>query len=141
MLGHQVPFLATMDGTMAGLPVYHTNVLMSIGEAFAAVCFAAMPYPADREDVRTELARAGKEIVAISLEQMHAFVGNMLQLHSPKGAFIFLSETAFPALAPDQRSKLEKHGQLVPVPIPTIERVGGGSVRCMLAENFLPLRA
>ncbi|MBK8338568.1 MAG: amidinotransferase [Flavobacteriales bacterium] len=141
MLGHQVPFLATMDGTLTGQPVYHTNVVMSIGEAFAAVCFAAMPYPADREDVRTELERADKEIIPISLQQMHAFVGNMLQLRSSKGAFIFLSETAFHALAPDQRSKLEKHGQLVPVPIPTIERVGGGSVRCMLAENFLPLRA
>ena len=137
MLGHQVPFLATMDGTLTGQPVYHTNVLMSIGEAFAAVCFEAMPYPVDRDDVRTELDRAEKEMIPITLAQMHAFVGNMLQLRSAKGMFIFLSETAFTALRPDQRIVLEKHGQLVPAAVPTIERVGGGSVRCMLAENFL----
>lgn len=149
MDGHQVPFLATMDGTLTGQPVYHTNVVMSIGEGFAVVCFEAMPYPVDREDVRAELERAGKEIVPISLDQMHHYVGNMLQLrgtglHSPladasrAASFLFLSETAFTALHPDQRMALERHGQLVPVAIPTIERVGGGSVRCMLAENFLP---
>jgi hypothetical protein len=154
MDGHQVPFLATMDGTLTGQAVYHTNVVMSIGEAFATVCFEAMPYPVDREDVRAELERAGKEVIAITLEQMHRYVGNMLQLHGSRGgsghpsppgegsgvraSFLFLSETAFTALRPDQRMALEQHGQLVPVAIPTIEVVGGGSVRCMLAENFLP---
>jgi hypothetical protein len=153
MDGHQVPFLATMDGTLTGQPVYHTNVVMSIGEGFAVVCFEAMPYPVDREDVRAELERAGKEVIPITLDQMHRYVGNLLQLRGLRGAsghpsptgegsgeraaFIFLSETAFNALRPDQRIALERHGQLVPVPIPTIEAVGGGSVRCMLAENFL----
>lgn len=149
MDGHQVPFLATMDGTLTGQPVYHTNVVMSIGERFAAAfCFEAMPYPVDREDVRAELERAGKEVIPISLDQMHRYVGNMLQLQgtglssplansSLAAFFIFLSETAFNALKPDQRIALERHGQLVPVAIPTIETVGGGSVRCMLAENFL----
>ncbi len=148
MDGHQVPFLATMDGTLTGQPVYHTNVVMSIGEGFAVVCFEAMPYPVDREDVRAELERAGKEVIPISLDQMHRYVGNMLQLQgtglnaplansSLAASFIFLSETAFNALKPEQRIALERHGQLVPVAIPTIETVGGGSVRCMLAENFL----
>ncbi len=144
MDGHQVPFLATMDGTLTGQPVYHTNVVMSIGEHFAAVCFEAMPYPVDREDVRAELERAGKEVIPFSLDQMHRYVGNMLQLRglslpnsSLAASFIFLSETAFNALKPEQRIALERHGQLVPVAIPTIETVGGGSVRCMLAENFL----
>jgi len=69
---------------------------------------------------------------------MHAFVGNALALRSLKNVpFIFLSETAFHALIPKQRIDLERHGQLVPVAVPTIEAVGGGSVRCMLAENFL----
>jgi len=143
MDGHQVPFLATMDGTLTGQPVYHTNVVMSIGEGFAVVCFEAMPYPVDREDVRAELERAGKEVIPITLDQMHRYVGNLLQLRgtapnaSLAASFIFLSETAFNALRPDQRIALERHGQLMPVPIPTIEAVGGGSVRCMLAENFL----
>ncbi|MBV6404237.1 MAG: amidinotransferase [Flavobacteriales bacterium] len=137
MGGHQVPFLATMDGTLAAQPVYHTNVVMSIGEGFAVVCLEAMPYPVDREDVRAELERAGKEVLPITLDQMHRFVGNLLQLRSPGGSFILLSTTAFAALAPHQRHRLEAHGQPVPVEVPTIEAVGGGSVRCMLAENFL----
>lgn len=160
MDGQQVPFFATMDGTLTGQPVYHTNVVMSIGQGFAVVCFEAMPYPADRDDVRSELQRARKEVIPISLQQMHSYVGNMLQLRGSRGgsghpsppgegpglpagqagvraSFLFLSETAFNALKPEQRLALERHGQLLPVAIPTIEAVGGGSVRCMLAENFL----
>ena len=136
-----VPFLATMDGTLTGQPVYHTNVLMSIGARFALICIDALPYPVDRDDVWAELERSGREIITISLAQMHGFVGNLLELRNGRGAsFIFLSEGAFAKLASPQRQALEKLGQLVPVPIPTIEAVGGGSVRCMLAENFLPSR-
>ncbi len=140
--GDQVPFLATMDGTLTGQAVYHTNVLMSIGTGFAVVCLDAIPYPVDREDVQLELERSGREIIPITLEQMHSFVGNMLELCSLRdGApHIFLSDTAYLALRPEQRRALQRQGQLVPVPVPTIEAVGGGSVRCMLAENFLPLR-
>jgi hypothetical protein len=135
--GHQVPFLATMDGTLLGRPVYHTNVVMSIGEKFAVVCLEAMPYPVDRDDVWTELDRSGKEIIPISLEQMHRYVANMLELRVGDTSFIFLSTTAFEALKPAQRIALERYAQLVPISIPTIETVGGGSVRCMIAENFL----
>lgn len=135
-----VSFLATMDGTLAGQPVYHTNVLMSIGERFVLTCLEALPYPVDRDDLWAELDRSDREIIPITLDQMHHYCGNLLELRSAKGNFIFLSETAFLALKPDQRISLEKHAQLVPVAIPTIETVGGGSVRCMIAENFLPLR-
>ena len=135
-----VTFQATMDGTLAGQAVYHTNVLMSIGERFVLACLEALPYPVDRDDLWAELDRSDREIIPINLEQMHHYCGNLLELRSTKGNFIFLSETAFQALKPDQRISLEKHAQLVPVPIPTIETVGGGSVRCMIAENFLPLR-
>ncbi|HEY0978549.1 MAG TPA: arginine deiminase-related protein [Flavobacteriales bacterium] len=146
--GHRyVAFNATMDGTLLGDPVYHTNVVMSIGERFAVVCLDAIPYPGERKEVRMELELAGKDIIPITVEQMHAFVGNLLQLRSrptpqfASASFILLSSTAFAALDPGQRQRLEKYGQLVPVPVPTIETVGGGSVRCMLAENFLPLRS
>lgn len=132
-----VTFQATMDGTLAGQAVYHTNVLMSIGERFVLVCLEALPYPVDRDDLWAELDRSDREIIPITLDQMHSYCGNLLELNSPKGSFIFLSETAFQALKPDQRISLEKHAQLVPVPIPTIETVGGGSIRCMIAENFL----
>lgn len=135
-----VTFHATMDGTLASQPVYHTNVLMSIGERFVIVCLEALPYPVDRDDLWAELDRSHREIIPITLEQMHHYCGNVLELRSTQGHFLFLSETAFRAFKPDQRIALEKHTQLVPVPIPTIEAVGGGSVRCMIAENFLPLR-
>ncbi|MBX2980306.1 MAG: amidinotransferase [Flavobacteriales bacterium] len=148
-----ITFTATMDGTLTGQPVYHTNVVMSIGTRFAVVCFDALPYPAERTELEEELAKAGKEVIPITLEQMHQYVGNMLELrgtpapgrirshHAPatdQGVeYLLLSETAFLALAPFQRQALQRYTELVPVPIPTIEAVGGGSVRCMLAENFL----
>ncbi|MEO8588362.1 MAG: arginine deiminase-related protein [Flavobacteriales bacterium] len=149
-----IAFTATMDGSLGGQPVYHTNVVMSIGERFAVVCFEAMPYPAERQEVNEELEKSGREVIPITLEQMHHYVGNLLQLRQqpspsklalsgvegPLVDFIFLSETAFLALMPEQRMALQRHGQLVPVAVPTIEAIGGGSVRCMLAENFLPLR-
>ncbi len=143
-----IPFTATMDGKLTGDPIYHTNVMMSIGEELAIICLDSIPYPAERQEVEEELKKAGKEIIRIGLQQMHSFLGNVLQLKgvrldpkAPNDHFIFLSETAFFSLGPEQRIALQKHGQLVPVPISTIETVGGGSVRCMLAENFLPLRS
>lgn len=148
-----ITFVATEDGRIPdgggvrGIPVYHTNVVMSIGEHFAVVCLDAMPYPAERQEVEEEMKKSGKEVIAIGIEQMQHFLGNMLQLKSSQNllladsplvaSYIFLSETAFLQLKPEQRMALQKHGQLVPVAIPAIEAVGGGSVRCMLAENFL----
>ncbi len=147
-----ITFTATEDGRIPdgsgvrGVPVYHTNVVMSIGEKFAVVCLDAMPYPAERQEVVEELKKSGKEVIPIGIEQMQHFLGNMLQVigrphaDAPFSPYIFLSETAFVQLHPEQRIALQQHGQLVPVPIPTIESVGGGSVRCMLAENFLSRR-
>lgn len=149
-----ITFVATEDGRIPdgsgirGIPVYHTNVVMSIGEHFAVVCLDAMPYPAERQEVEEELKKSGKEVITIGIEQMQHYLGNMLQLKGTSrfpakpgeeiGSYLFLSETAFHQLKPEQRIALQKHGQFVPVAIPTIEAVGGGSVRCMLAENFLP---
>jgi len=137
-----ITFTATFDGSFQGPAVYHTNVVMAIGTHFAVVCFDAMPFPAERQEVKEELEKSGRTVIPISVEQMHNFVGNMLELRAAKGDkhFIFLSETAFLSLIPEQRLKLQEHAQLVPVSIPTIETVGGGSVRCMLAENFLAKR-
>lgn len=139
-----ISFTATMDGRINGTPVYHTNVVMSVGEKFAVVCFDAFPFPAERQEVEEELAKSGREIIAISIVQMYKFAANILELRGtppaiPKkeGSFTFLSETAFHALRPHQRIALERHTQLVPVAVNTIEAVGGGSVRCMLAEDFL----
>ena len=148
-----ISFTATMDGRLSGAPIYHTNVVMSIGTNWALVCFDAMPYPAERQEVEEELARSGREVIAFDLPQLHQFVGNALELvpaslsgeagHRERSEaisqspMILLSETAFHALKPFQRIALERHAQLIPVAVPTIEAIGGGSVRCMLAENFL----
>lgn len=122
-----------------GRPAYHTNVLMAIGERFAVVCDEAIPDPGERAMVLRELRHAGHEPIRISVAEMHGFAGNMLALHSAGGGqVIAMSETAWHSLAPATRRALEGHGRIVTAPIPTIERHGGGSVRCMIAEVFLP---
>ncbi len=135
-----IAFTATMDGRLNGAPVYHTNVVMSIGTKWALVCFEAMPYPAERQEVEEELARSGREVIPFDLPQLHRFVGNALELRGSAGACVLLSETAFHALKPFQRIALERYASLIPAAVPTIEAIGGGSVRCMLAENFLPVK-
>lgn len=122
-----------------GQPAYHTNVMMAIGEDFAIVCADAIPDAGRRRAVLEELEGAGHEIIAIDVAEMNGFAGNLLALRSHRGEpLIAGSEAAFRALAPDNRRALERHGMLVSAAIPTIERLGGGSVRCMIAEIFLP---
>lgn len=121
-----------------GAPIYHTNVLMCIGARFAAICSACI-----REDERAAvvdaLRRTGHEIVDLSMEQLAAFAGNMLELRTASGTVIAMSARAHAALTAEQRRVLEAHsGPIVAAPIPTIETLGGGSVRCMLAEIHLP---
>jgi hypothetical protein len=123
-----------------GRPVYHTNVVMAIGTRFAVVCGEAITQPQHRDAVFNKLTATGREIVDISLPQMLEFAGNVLELAPAGGPIIALSMTAWRILKPAQRRSLEAHADLVPVEIPTIERVGGGGVRCMLAELHLPKR-
>jgi len=125
-----------------GVPIYHTNVMMAVGERFAAVCSASI-----REDKRADvvemLGRTGHAVLDLSHEQVLAFAGNMLELATASGgAIAAMSQRALDSLSPDQRSFIEQHaGPIVAVPIPTIETLGGGSARCMLAEVHLPRRA
>ena len=122
-----------------GRPAYHTNVLMAIGEGFALICAAAIPDAARRAAVLEELGREGGEVIDIDVAEMNGFAGNLLALSAQGGApLIALSGAALAALAPAKRRRLERHGAIVAADIPTIERLGGGSVRCMLAEVFLP---
>lgn len=123
----------------AGRPVYHTNVLLCIGHGFAA-CGLALVADADRPALRAQLAARG-DLIDLTPPQIDRFAGNMLQLRSRRGdPVLVLSRTALTALRPDQRQALEHHTTLLPVDIPTIEAVGGGSARCMIAELFLHLR-
>jgi len=122
-----------------GQPIYHTNVLMCVGSGFAVLCTDAIAAP-ERQGVLHALQSTGHEIIEITLQQMQRFAGNMLALRNQNGQpLVAMSQTAFDALRPAQRSRLEAlGGQLITAAIPTIERLGGGGVRCMIAEIFLP---
>jgi hypothetical protein len=122
----------------AGHPVYHTNVMMAIGSAFAVVCGESIGDPDRRTAVYAALESGGREIIEITFAQMQAFAGNLLELAPPGGTAIALSTTAWASLDPAQRRALERHGRIVAAEIPVIERHGGGGVRCMLAEIHLP---
>jgi hypothetical protein len=133
--------LMTFDAQdSAGRAIYHTNVLMAIGSGFAVVCGESIVNPDHRHAVFARLLATGHEILDISRTQMDSFAGNILELATPRGPLIALSGTALGSLDPEQRRKLEGHATLISVSIPTIERLGGGGVRCMLAEIHLPKR-
>ena len=122
-----------------GRPIYHTNVMLSLGEGFALVCDEAIE-AADRKRVLAAIEASGRETIAVGFDAMERFACNILALKGRDGPVIALSATALDGLDRDTRSRLECHGALVAVPIPTIERVGGGSVRCMIADVHLPRR-
>ncbi|EPZ7318046.1 citrulline utilization hydrolase CtlX [Vibrio mimicus] len=121
----------------SGSPIYHTNVMMAIGERFCVICDEAIP-EYERRFVVKSLAK-DKQVISISIEQMNRFCGNILQLETRDGQkVIAMSQSAYEAFTPAQLNQLATHGKLLPFSVPTIETIGGGSVRCMLAELFLP---
>jgi hypothetical protein len=134
--------LVTFEGRdSTNEPVYHTNVVMAIGTRFAVVCGEAIAQSTHRAAVFNKLRAAGHDIVDISLSQMLNFAGNVLELAPAAGGHVIaLSTTAWRNFELPQRRILESHAEIIPVAIPTIERVGGGGVRCMLAEIHLPRR-
>jgi hypothetical protein len=121
-----------------GRPVYHTNVVMTLGDAFAILCEEAIDEEWELIAVRQLLESTGHTIIPITKEQMHCFAGNMLQVLNNKGEkYLLLSQTAHNCLRKEQKQMLEAYSHLLPISIPTIEQVEGGSVRCMVAEIFL----
>lgn len=137
-LGYATASFATADAQ--GRPVYHTNVLMSLGRRFAVVCPGVIA-PADRAALLDRLAASGREIIAIDPAQMARFCANLLELDGARGPVIALSTAALAGFDPAQRAVLERHATLVAAPLDCIEAVGGGGARCMLAELALPRRA
>jgi hypothetical protein len=117
------------------LPIYHTNVMLSIGTEIAVVCADAISK--GRKEVISELKKH-REVIEITRKQMSAFVGNVMQLKQKNGRnLVAISKTAITALTNNQIQSLEKSVMLLPIDVSTIEKYGGGSVRCMIAENFL----
>lgn len=122
-----------------GKAIYHTNVLMCVGSKFAVICADSIPNPHERIVVLESLKSNQKEVITISFEQMNRFAGNMLEVKNDKGeTLIVMSKNAFNALDSEQKTTLEKYGNLVYADINTIETNGGGSARCMMAEVHLP---
>ena len=129
--------MQTVEGKR--LPIYHTNVMMSVGETFAVVCLDCIDDLDDRSKVEFNLRRTNKDIISIDEDQVNNFAGNILMVRNSNGQpIIVMSETAKNAFSSKQLLSLEKHGCILSSPIPTIERFGGGGVRCMMAEIFLP---
>ena len=121
------------------LPIYHTNVMMSVGENFAVVCGECIDDPVERAKVHFSLTSTGKEIIEITEKQVKNFAGNILQVRNANGkSMIVMSEEAKDSFTKEQLKLLTKHGEILSSPIPTIEKYGGGGVRCMMAEIFLP---
>ena len=118
-----------------GFPIYHTNVMMCIGDAFAVVCFDSIPDIAEKQKLRQSFINTNKEVIEISFEQMNQFAGNMLQVNEN---LLVMSEQAYLSLNNKQIATLEKYCKLIYAPLYTIEKNGGGSARCMLAEIHLP---
>lgn len=122
-----------------GVPIYHTNVQMWIGERVAAACMDAITDTVRRDELRTALLASGRELVELSLAQMAAFAGNALELRGSDGeAVIALSASAHAVMTESQLDLLRAHARLAVAGVPSIERSAGGSIRCMLAEIFLP---
>lgn len=118
------------------LPIYHTNVMMSVGPTFAVVGLDTVDDLVAREKLQQSLQASGKSIIELTEAQINQFAGNMLSLEGTNGPLLVMSSAAYHALDPVQISQLENHAQLVHSPLPTIEACGGGSARCMLAELF-----
>ena len=119
------------------LPIYHTNVMMSVCDEYAVICDVCIDDLEERKKVVDELKNSGKEIITITEDQMLHFAGNMLQVENEDGKLLLImSQSAYDSLNKNQIERLSLHNELIIIPIPTIEKVGGGSVRCMIAEIF-----
>jgi hypothetical protein len=131
------PVIFTSIGSN-GQPIYHTNVMMCIGTAFAMVGLEMIRNKAERQQVRARLEKTGKEIVELSADQIANFAGNSIELQNKSGEkLLVLSSRAARALTEEQRKTLTRYAGLLPLELPTIE-LGGGSARCMMATIHLP---
>ena len=129
--------LQDVDGVL--WPIYHTNVMMSVGQELAVVCADSIKDETERKLVLESLTKTGKEIVLITETQKSSFAGNMLQVVNKQGQHIMVMSTqAYESLTQEQIATIEKTNQILHSSLQTIETLGGGSARCMMAEVFLP---
>ena len=139
-LGFKLVSFETYDES--DLPIFHTNVMLNVGNTFAMLCDECFSNPTELANVQNTLAATGHEVVPISLLQVRFFCGNALELKGEKNGqpcfFLALSEGAWDNMFDWQKDMLKTHVQeVVPIPVHTIERIGGGSVRCMIGQLFI----
>ena len=135
------PVIFTANQSVNGerMPIYHTNVMMAMAETFAVICLDTIDDKKERKNVVEHLKKDGKEIIAITENQMHHFAGNMLQvIGANEQRFMVMSSAAYKSLKPEQVKAIKKHCEIIHSSLETIETCGGGSARCMMAEVFLP---
>jgi hypothetical protein len=119
--------------------IYHTNVMMCLGETFAVICSDCIDDKKERKMVLDNLKENGKEIILITEAQVNNFAGNMLEVRGANDKrYLVMSTSAYQSLTPKQIAQLEKHAEILSSSLDTIEACGGGSARCMMAEIFLP---
>jgi hypothetical protein len=124
-----------------GHEIYHTNVMMALGEDFVVICMESIPDEESKKRLYKSFSDTGKEVIEISQKQTESFAGNMLEVKGRDNMrYLCMSETAYNSLTLSQKEKLSAKTELLPIPIHNIEKFGGGSVRCMMAEIFLPAR-
>jgi hypothetical protein len=117
-----------------GKPIYHTNVMLCVGEKVVVVCLDSIKNQAEQEGLLASFTQTGHRVVAISYGQMRRFAGNMIEVQNNTGKrFLLLSQNAMDSLLPERVTDLSRFVELLPVHIPTIEKYGGGGVRCMVA--------
>lgn len=132
-----VCFTANQDVDGERMAIYHTNVMMCVGDAFAVICLDTIDNATERENVIENLQETGKEIIEITEAQNHRFAGNMLQVMGDR-SYVVMSSSAYSSLTAEQRNAIEKYSPILYSSLDTIEACGGGSARCMMAEIFLP---
>ena len=136
---HPVIFEAFQTVNGERKQIYHTNVMMCIGETFAVICSDCIDDKKERKMVLDFLKADGKEIILITEKQVNNFAGNMLEIRgSNDKRYIVMSDSAYQILTPKQKEQLENHAEILSSSLDTIEACGGGSARCMMAEIFLP---
>ena len=140
LLGYKVlGFNAVQEVNGLQSPIYHTNVMMHIGSDLAVVCLDSIPKALEKQAVQKALTAAGKKVIPITAKQKFNFAGNMLELsNGGNEKFTVMSQSALDSLNIGQIQLIEKYTTIISPSIPTIEKLGGGSARCMLAEIFLP---
>ena len=136
--GHELGYETVTFRTCGpdGRPIYHTNVVLSVGKHFALVGFSMIPCGRERALLRRRLERTGKCVIELAPSQVGSFAGNCIELQSLAGSLLLMSTRAYESLNEHQRCLLSEHTEVEHVDVPTIE-LSGGSARCMIAGIHL----